>query len=67
MVDWPGLLKWTLAHQDGTKETNPNITPLDENTKKWLTEALEEYQFSEVKRMKEIMDEVTKLSKDDNE
>lgn len=31
---------------------------MDEKTRKWLTEALEEYSFNEIKRMKEIIEDI---------
>lgn len=57
MVDWPGLLKWSLKYQDNTS-SNPNMKPMDEATKKWLTEALEDASVDHVKRMKEIISEL---------
>jgi hypothetical protein len=65
MVDWPGLLKWSLSTQDGTTAPNPNLQPMDKDTQKWLEEAMEEVSFSEIKSMKLIMDEVTKLGEND--
>ena len=34
MIDWEGLLKFTLKHTDGTKDTN--FKEMSEEDKKWL-------------------------------
>ena len=54
MVDWPGLLKWSLTQTDGTVP-NPDVKPMDESDRKWLQEALESYTFDEAKRVNEII------------
>ena len=51
MVDWPGLLKWSLSINDGTTESN--FEPLDEERRKWLAEALGSMIVDEVERLKE--------------
>mmetsp|Transcript_8203 Transcript_8203/g.16163 ORF Transcript_8203/g.16163 Transcript_8203/m.16163 type:complete len:266 (+) Transcript_8203:13093-13890(+) len=51
MVDWPGLLKWTLKHSDGTGSSQAK--PLDEETRKWLSEAFEHYTIDEGKLLRE--------------
>ncbi|KAF7825645.1 hsp70 nucleotide exchange factor fes1-like [Senna tora] len=48
--NWEGLLKWSLAHSDGTRPTNT----LSEDDKRWLKEALQAQSFDVIKRMKEI-------------
>uniref|UniRef100_A0A0D9W0U4 TOG domain-containing protein n=1 Tax=Leersia perrieri TaxID=77586 RepID=A0A0D9W0U4_9ORYZ len=48
--DWNGLLKWSLAHGDGT--TKPRA--LSEEDKKWFMEAMQANTINVVKRMKEI-------------
>ena len=48
MVDWQGLLKWTLANSDGT--TNKDLKPMDEERRKWLEEALTHFCLDEVKK-----------------
>lgn len=56
MVSWPGLLKWSLSHSDSTNESN--FRPMDEETRKWLKEALEFYAVDEIevlKRASEIL------------
>ncbi|KAL6638163.1 hypothetical protein ACP70R_025735 [Stipagrostis hirtigluma subsp. patula] len=48
--DWNGLLKWSLAHADGTKPPRA----LSEEDKKWFMEAMQANSIDVVKRMKEI-------------
>ena len=57
MVDWPGLLKWSLQFQDETRSSD-NIKPMSEEDKKWLAEALESYSFDDIKRIKQILSEL---------
>lgn len=56
MVSWPGLLKWSLSYSDSTHQSS--FRPMDEDTRKWLKEALEFYTVDEVevlKRASEIL------------
>ena len=46
-MDWPGLQKWSLLNQDGTKETKKEMM-MSKEEKEWLTEALASYTFDEV-------------------
>ena len=55
-MNWTGLLKWSLSHQDSTKETD--IPALTEEQKAWLKEAMEELVVDEVKQMKKILGEI---------
>lgn len=48
--NWDGLLKWSLAHSDGTQPTRN----LSEEDKKWFMEAMQAQTIDVVKRMKEI-------------
>ncbi|XP_068318135.1 uncharacterized protein [Pyrus communis] len=48
--NWEGLLKWSLAHSDGT---HPNRN-LSEEDRKWFMEAVQSQTIDVVKRMKEI-------------
>ncbi|XP_057470719.1 uncharacterized protein LOC130759590 [Actinidia eriantha] len=48
--DWDGLLKWSLAHSDGTRPPRN----LSEEDKKWFMEALQAQTVDVIKRMKEI-------------
>ncbi|OAY83554.1 uncharacterized protein LOC109718202 [Ananas comosus] len=49
-LDWEGLLKWSLAHSDGTKPSRN----LSEEERKWFMEAMQAQTVDVVKRMKEI-------------
>ncbi|KAJ0987800.1 hypothetical protein J5N97_006156 [Dioscorea zingiberensis] len=49
-VKWDGLLKWSLAHSDGT---NPPRN-LSEEDRRWFMEAMQAQTVDVVKRMKEI-------------
>jgi hypothetical protein len=66
MLDWPGLLKWSLAQKDNTT-VDPNLKPLDQKTREWLQEALESYSFNEAKRMQEIVKELNQPEPENNE
>ncbi|GER54381.1 Hsp70 nucleotide exchange factor FES1 [Striga asiatica] len=48
--NWEGLLKWSLAHSDGTN-SSPNLS---EEDRKWFMEAMQAQTVDIVKRMKEI-------------
>ncbi|CAL1399076.1 unnamed protein product [Linum trigynum] len=48
--DWDGLLKWSLAHSDGTGSNRS----LSEEDRRWFTEAMQSQTVDVVKRMKEI-------------
>merc|ERR1712137_282866 len=63
-MDWPGLLKWSLKNQDGTKPTEQNLMMTDDD-KKWLSEALQEYTFDEVKEMQKILDHMVNKNVED--
>lgn len=52
MVDWPGLLKWSLAHTDTTSPSP--FRPMDPQTRQWLHEALESFAFSEKEQLRRI-------------
>ncbi|KAF1868387.1 hypothetical protein Lal_00008194 [Lupinus albus] len=48
--NWDGLLKWSIAHSDGTQ---PNRN-LSEEDRRWFMEAMQAQTIDVVKRMKEI-------------
>lgn len=48
--NWDGLLKWSLAHSDGTR---PNRN-LSEEDRRWFTEAMQSQTVDVIRRMKEI-------------
>jgi hypothetical protein len=52
MVDWPGLLKWSINHHDGTKPSEFKM--MTEENKKFLEAALEEA-FGKVEDPNKVM------------
>ena len=52
MVDWNGLFKWSISHQDGTKPSDFKMMSVED--RKWLEAALKQYTFNDVDRLKEI-------------
>ncbi|BBN08732.1 hsp70-interacting protein [Marchantia polymorpha subsp. ruderalis] len=48
--DWQGLLKWSLAHADGTGVPRQ----ISEEEKKWFHEAMQNQTIDVIRRMKEI-------------
>ena len=57
-MDWPGLLKWTMKNSDGSKLIDKDIKPMSEDDAKWLEEALESFQFNEMKEIMKILDKL---------
>lgn len=53
-INWQGLFNWSTQYHDGTTESNPNITPMSDEDKKWLTEAMEQYTFDDANKLTEI-------------
>lgn len=52
MVDWPGLLKWSLAQTDSTHPSQ--LSPMDPDTRQWLRKALESFAFHEKAKLQRI-------------
>lgn len=48
--NWDGLLKWSIAHSDGTRPTRN----LSEEDRRWFMEAMQAQSVDVIKRMKEI-------------
>ncbi|XWS67098.1 hypothetical protein CRYUN_Cryun05aG0257600 [Craigia yunnanensis] len=48
--NWDGLLKWSIAHSDGTRPTRN----LSEDDRRWFMEAMQSQSIDVIKRMKEI-------------
>ncbi|XAR68929.1 hypothetical protein NMG60_11000344 [Bertholletia excelsa] len=48
--DWEGLLKWSIAHSDGTRPPRN----LSEEDRRWFMEAMQAQTVDVIKRMKEI-------------
>jgi len=59
---WLGLLKWTLAHQDGTRPSSesPAITMMSDEDKAFLETVMAEGIIDEGERMKFILQEFSK-------
>jgi hsp70-interacting protein len=55
---WLGLLKWTLAHQDGTKPSD--LSPMSAEDKAFLEKVMKEGIIDENERMKFILQEFSK-------
>ena len=56
MIDWQGLLKFTLKHTDGTKQSE--FKEMSEADKKWLEEAMKHYSNSEITRIQQILQQL---------
>lgn len=56
---WLGLLKWSLAYQDGT--IDKHLTPMQEEDKEWLKNALKDLVRDDATRMKELVTKVKKI------
>lgn len=66
MVSWPGLLQWSLRHNDGTHNAS-HTPPLTEEQRKWLDEALFSQGKDEVKEMVKLAAKVEETFSDENE
>lgn len=53
MIDWEGLLKFSLKYTDGTAKSQ--FHEMNAEDKKWLEEAMEHYCNSDIRRMKDIL------------
>ena len=62
-MDWPGLLKWSMKNTESGNLTESDFKPMSEEDSKWLSEALENFQFNE---MKEIMKDMAKIVDEQN-
>lgn len=65
-MDWPGLLKWSVSHSDGTKPTK-DIKMMTDNDKKWLQEAMAEYTFDEIGEMERLLKIMTELDPENSD
>lgn len=54
MIDWEGLLKFSLKYTDGTKKSEFKEMSMED--KRWLEEAMQQYCNSEIKRMQQILE-----------
>eukprot|EP00957_Ditylum_brightwellii_P021676 1634204-Ditylum_brightwellii.AAC.1 len=55
---WLGLLKWSLAHQDGTRPSS-DVAPMSEEDRKFLESVMKDGIVDEGERMKTILTELT--------
>lgn len=56
---WLGLLKWSLAYQDGTRPSEESLQPMSEEKRKFLEAVMKDGIIDEGKRMRAILAEVT--------
>ena len=57
---WLGLLKWTLAHTDGTRPSSESPTMMSDEDKAFLEKVMAEGVIDECERMKFILQEFSK-------
>ncbi|CAD8102715.1 unnamed protein product [Paramecium primaurelia] len=65
-MDWTGLLAWSINQKNGEK-FDTSIKPMDEETKKWLTEALQSYSVDEFQMIKDLLDKIAKPEQENEE
>lgn len=56
---WLGLLKWSLAHTDGTKPSDETVNPMSEEDKAFLEAVMKDGIIDENERMKTILKQLT--------
>ena len=56
MIDWEGLLKFSLSHTDGTKKSE--FKEMTKHDQKWLEEAMNSYCNSEIEQMQNILKDI---------
>ena len=57
-IDWTGLLNWSTKFHDGTAPSN--VSPMSDEEREWLTQALKQYTFDHNERLKELCDAMKK-------
>lgn len=62
MVDWQGLLNWSLSYQDGTKPSE--FKPMSEEDRKFIENAFESVVLNEMKEIWKILDQIKKREGD---
>lgn len=61
MVDWQGLLKWSLKIQSEEDRTAPSLfKPMSKEDRDWLESAMKQYTFNDTDRMKELIETLKK-------
>ncbi len=63
MVDWKGLLNWSLKYNDGTRSTE-DIKPMSKEDMEFLQKAFESVCVNEMKEIWKILDECKKREGD---
>jgi hypothetical protein len=63
MVDWKGLLNWSLKYNDGTR-SNEDIKPMSKEDMEFLQNAFESVCVNEMKEIWKILDECKKREGD---
>ena len=56
MVDWNGLYKWSMEHQDGTKPSEFKM--MSEEDRLWLEEAMKAHTFNDTDRLGELIQQL---------
>lgn len=62
LSSYPGLLRWSLVHNDGTAPSA--VGPMDEERREWLKEALETHMVDPAEQMKLII-KILQMSRED--
>jgi hypothetical protein len=55
MVDWQGLLKWSLSIQKEDTTTPSQFKAMTKEERDWLEAAMKQYTFNDTDRMKELL------------
>jgi len=56
MVDWNGLFKWSMNHNDGTKPSQ--FKPMSKEDRDWLEAAMKAYTFNDTDRLTELINQL---------
>ena len=57
MVNWQGLLKWSLTISGDEDRTKPSeFREMKKEDKEWLEAAMKAYTFNDTERMKEVIE-----------
>ena len=58
MVDWQGLLKWSISLQGQDNTAPSQFQAMTKEDRDWLEAAMKQYTFNDVERMKELVDKL---------
>lgn len=56
MVDWQGLLKWSLSLSKEDHTAPSQFKAMTKEERDWLEAAMKQYTFSDTDRMKELIE-----------